>query len=117
MEELLPGDLVMADRGFTIHESLVCKQAELAIPAFTRGKDQLDPVDVEKTRAIANVHIHVKQVIGLLQRKYTIPSGTLPIDYLFCNQNGPQEAAKPMIDRIIVCSALVNLCPGIVSLD
>ncbi|PFX14832.1 hypothetical protein AWC38_SpisGene17387 [Stylophora pistillata] len=118
MEKLLPGDLVMADRGFTIHEFLVCKQAELAIPAFTRGKDQLDPVDVEKTRGIANVRIHVERVIGLLRRKYTILSGTLPIDYLFCNQNGSQEAATPMIDRIInVSSALVNLCPGIVPLD
>ena len=88
MEKLLPGDLVMADRGFTIHESLVFKQAELAIPAFTRGKDQLDPVDVEKTRGIANVRIHVERVIGLLRRKYTILSGTLPIDYLICNMNG-----------------------------
>ena len=68
MEKLLPGDLVMADRGFTIHEFLVCKQAELAIPAFTRGKDQLDPVDVEKTRGIANVRIHFERVIGLLRR-------------------------------------------------
>ena len=118
MEKLLPGDLVMADRGFTIHESLVFKQAELAIPAFTRGKDQLDPVDVEKTRGIANVRIHVERVIGLLRRKYTILSGTLPIDYLICNMNGSQEMATPMIDRIInVCSALVNLCPGIVPLD
>ena len=118
MEKLLPGDLVMADRGFTIHESLVFKQAELAIPAFTRGKDQLDPVDVEKTRGIANVRIHVERVIGLLRRKYTILSGTLPIDYLICNMNGYQEMATPMIDRIInVCSALVNLCPGIVPLD
>ena len=118
MEKLLPGDLVMADRGFTIHEFLVCKQAELAIPAFTRGKDQLDPVDVEKTRGIANVRIHVERVIGRHRRKFTILSGTLPIDYLFCNRNGSQEAATPMIDRIInVCSALVNLCPGIVPLD
>ena len=118
MEKLLPGDLVMADRGFTIHESLVFKQAELTIPAFTRGKDQLDPVDVEKTRGIANVRIHVERVIGLLRRKYTILSGTLPIDYLICNMNGSQEMATPMIDRIInVCSALVNLCPGIVPLD
>ena len=118
MEKLLPGDLVMADRGFTIHESLVCKQAELAIPAYTRGKDQLDPVDVKKTRGIANVRIHVERVIGLRRRKYTILSGTLPINYLFCNQNGSQEAATPMIDKIInVCSALVNLCPGIVPLD
>lgn len=41
MEKLLPGDLVMADRGFTIHESLVFKQTQLAIPAFPWGKDQL----------------------------------------------------------------------------
>jgi len=119
MEKLLPGDLVMADRGFTIYESLVFKQAQLAIPAFTRGKDQLDPVDVEKTRGIANVRIHVERVIGLLRRMYTILSGILPIDYLICNQNGSQEMPLiPMIDRIInVCSALVNLCPGIVPLD
>ena len=95
----------------------MCKQAELAIPAFTRGKEQLDPVDVEKTRGIANVRIHFERVIGLLRRKYTILSGTLLIDYLFCNQNGSQEAATPMIDQIIVCTALVNLCPGIVPLD
>ena len=34
----------MADRGFTIAESVCLK------PAFTKGKFQLDPVDVEKTR-------------------------------------------------------------------
>ena len=118
MDKLLPGDLVMADRGFTIQESLMFKQAELAIPAFTRGKDQLDPVDVEKTRGIANVRIHVERVIGLLRRKYTILSGILPIDFLICNPKGTQEASKPMIDRMItVCSALVNLCPGIVPFD
>ena len=62
------------------------------------GKDQLDPI------------IHVERVIDLLLRKYTILSGSLRIDYLFWNQNGSQEAATPMIDRIInVCSALVNL--------
>ena len=116
--KILPGDLVLADRGFTIQETLMFKQAELAIPAFTRGKDQLDPVDVEETRGIANVRIHVERVIGLLRRKYTILSGTLPIDFLICNPNGSQEAATPMIDRIInVCSALVNLCPGIVPFD
>ena len=78
----------------------------------------VDPVDVEETRGIANVRIHVERVIGLLRRKYTILSGTLPIDFLICNPNGSQEAATPMIDRIInVCSALVNLCPGIVPFD
>ena len=69
MNKLLPGDVVMADRGFTIHESVVLQRAELAIPAFTKGKDQLDPILVEKTRGIANVRIHVERVIGLLRRK------------------------------------------------
>lgn len=64
----------MADRGFTIQESLKFHQAELAIPALTRGKDQLDPVDFEETHGIANVRIHVERVIGLLRRKYTILS-------------------------------------------
>ena len=118
LEKLLPGDLVLADRGFTIQESLMFKQAQLSIPAFTRGKYQLDPVDVEKTRSIANVRIHVERVIGLLRRKYTMLSGILPIDFLICDPDGSQEASTPMIDRIInVCSALVNLCPGIVPFD
>ena len=48
------------------------QQAQLTIPAFTKGKGHFDPVDVEKTRGIANVRIHVERVIGLLCRKYTI---------------------------------------------
>ena len=96
MEKLLPGDLVMADRGFTSHESLVFKQTQLAIPAFPWGKDQ--QVDVEKTRGIANVCTYVGRVIGLLGRKNTILHGILPIDYFICNQNGSQETATPMIN-------------------
>ena len=118
IDKLLPGDLVLADRGFTIQELLMFKHAQLAIPAFTRGKDQLDPVEVEETRNIANVRIHVERIIGLLRRKYTILSGILPIDFLISSSTGSQERAIPMIDRILnVCSALVNLCPGIVPFD
>lgn len=56
----------MADRGFAITESIALQQAKLVIPAFTKGKTQLDPVDVELTRGIAHVRIHVERVIGLL---------------------------------------------------
>ena len=66
LEHLLPGDMVMADRRFTIAESVGLKQAKLVIPAFTKAKSQLDPVDVEKTRGIANVRIHVERVIGFV---------------------------------------------------
>ena len=63
-ENVRPGDLVMADRGLTIEENLSLYQAKLAIPAFSKGKSQSDPVSVEKTRGIANVRIHVERVIG-----------------------------------------------------
>ena len=58
----------MADRGFTIQESVALYQAQLAIPAFTRGRNQLDPLDGKRTRGIANVRIHVERVIGLLRQ-------------------------------------------------
>lgn len=34
--KILPGDLVLADRGFTMQESLMFHQAQLAIPAFRK---------------------------------------------------------------------------------
>ena len=118
LENLLPGDMVMADRGFTICESVGLKQAKLVIPAFTKGKSQLHPVDVERTRGIASVRIHVERVIGLLRQKYTILEGPLPTDFLSSNRSGTSNAKTPMIDQIIrVCSALVNLCPPIIPFD
>ena len=115
LNNLKPGDLIMADRGFTISESVGMYQAKLAIPAFTRGKNQLHPVDVEHTRGIANVRIHVERVIGLLRQKYTILQGTLPIDYL---TRSDETSKCPVIDKMIrVCAALTNLCPYIVPFE
>ncbi|XP_020911922.1 uncharacterized protein LOC110249682 [Exaiptasia diaphana] len=114
LEKLVPGDMVMADRGFTIQESVSLKRAELVIPAFTKGKTQLDPMDVERTRGIANVRIHVERVIGLLRSKYTILQGTLTTDFLITNS----KSTKPLIDKILrVSAALVNLCPSIIPFD
>ena len=65
LKKLLPGDIILADRGFDIPESVGTMQAKLHIPAFTKGKSQLSPLEVEETRSIANVRIHVERVIGL----------------------------------------------------
>ena len=35
--------------------------ASLCIPAFTKGKDQLAADEIERTRNIANVRIHVER--------------------------------------------------------
>jgi len=60
LKNLLPGDVVMADHGFTIVDSVGAMRATLHIPAFTKGKSQLSVLEVETTRKIANVRIHVE---------------------------------------------------------
>ena len=61
LDKLVPEDVVMADRAFTVAESVGMRQARPVIPAFTKGKSQLDPVDVEKTRGIANVRFMLRE--------------------------------------------------------
>ena len=63
LKKLLPGDVILADRGFDIAESVGTMQVRLHIPAFTKGKSQLSALEVEETRSIANVRIHVERVI------------------------------------------------------
>ncbi|XP_067226618.1 uncharacterized protein [Chanodichthys erythropterus] len=75
LDNILPGDLVLADRGFDIQDTLGCIMAQVKMPAFTRGKSQLAPVDVETTRKIAHVRIHVERVIGSVRQKYCILGG------------------------------------------
>ena len=44
---LLPGDVVLANRGFDVGEVVAMVQASSHMPAFTKGLDQLPPVGVE----------------------------------------------------------------------
>ena len=80
LNNLLPGDTVLADRGFVISDSVGILQENLHVPAFTKGKYQLSALEVEETRPIANVRIHVERMIGLVCQKYTILQGTLLCD-------------------------------------
>lgn len=114
LTNIIPGDIVLADRGFDIAESLGTVQARLNIPAYTKGKDQLSALEVEETRTIANVRIHVERVIGNVKQKYSILQNTLPIDFL----NKRKDEDSPMIDIIIrVCCALCNVCNSVVPFE
>ena len=44
--KLLPGDLVLADRGFTIQDSVGLHCAEVKTPPFTKGKKQLSRCEI-----------------------------------------------------------------------
>lgn len=114
LRKLEPGDIVLADRGFNIEDSVGFYQAKLHIPAFTRGKKQLSAQEVEETRKIANVRIHVERVIGLVRRKYIILQSTLPIDLVKAKSG---ESLSP-IDKIArVSCALTNLSESVVSFN
>ena len=76
LNKLTPGDVVLADRGFDISDSVGLMQATLHIPTFTKGKGQLSALEVHKTRKIANVRIYVERVIGTVRLKYSILQST-----------------------------------------
>ena len=82
LKKLLPGDVVLADRGFDITEDVALMQVSLEIPAFTKGMTQLTPVDIEKTRKLGNLRIHIERVIGATRQRFSILSSTLPIQYM-----------------------------------
>jgi len=114
LEQLLPGDLVLADRGFDVQEEVNFYCAELKIPAFTKGKSQLSAYEVEDTRKLANVRIHVERVIGVLRQKYRILHDKMPMTLV----KKTTENAPSVVDMIvIVCCSLTNMCPSVVPFE
>ncbi len=112
LNKLQPSDVVLADRGFDVEDSIAYRGATLNIPAFTRGKPQLAPKDVEATRKLANVRIHVERVIGSVRQRFPIVSATtpLPTEYTRSKREGPV-----LLDSIVrVCCALHNVCDVII---
>ena len=75
---LLPGDVILADRGINVAKSVAMKVTTLNIPAFTLGKPQLPAADIESTHRLPNVRILVERarVIGAVRQRYAILSTT-----------------------------------------
>ena len=89
---------------------LIELEASIVMPSFTKGKQQLSSTEVEQSRRISNVRIHIERVIGLLQQKYTVLRDIAPLDLLVKDQDGIST-----LDKIVyVCCALTNMCPSVV---
>lgn len=114
LDKLSAGDIVLADRGFKIHELVAAKGASLVIPDFKqRNTTQLTPHQVENTRGIAHVRIHVERVIASIRNKFKLTQGPIPMTML---QETYEDAA--LIDYIMRSACiLVNLCDGIVDVS
>ena len=112
MQDLLPDDVVLADRGFD-NELVTLHGAKLQISAFTRGKTQLSAKDIHTKRTIVIVHTHFEGVIGHIRLKYTILRGPLPVDYI--SKCDAKEV--PLLDRIFPLGcALCSLSESVVPL-
>ena len=78
LDHLEPGDSVMADRGFLI-EDLLGEGVSLNLPPFRDSKDsQLSAKQVEETRRIAAVRIHVERAIQRI-KVFHILDGVMPL--------------------------------------
>ena len=105
LDLLINGDMVMADRGFDITEDLALRGTSLCIPPFTKGKSQLSQREVETSRVLSSLRIHVERAIGRI-KNYKILQHVFPISLLkSCHDND-----FAMIDKVlIVCASLCNL--------
>ena len=84
--------------------------AEIKIPPFSKGKKQLEKVEVDWNRELSIVRIHVERVVGVWKQKFTILRGVLPICLMVNNKD-----TRPTIDKIVqVCCASVNPCPSVI---
>ena len=110
LDHLIYGDVVMADRGFDISEDLALRGTTLCIPPFTKGKSQLSQREVEMSRALSSLRIHVERAIGRIKH-YKILQHTFPISLL----KSTHDTEFATIDKVlIVCAALSNLQPPLV---
>ena len=93
---------VMADRGFTVQDQLNSVGVDLNIPPFLFGHKQLSRKEVEQTRKIASVRIHVERAIGRI-KNFAILKGTLPI-----------SMARMANQIVCVCAWLTSFQPALV---
>jgi len=47
LDKLLPGDLILADRGFTIQDSVEFHCVEVKPPQFIKGRKQLSRCEID----------------------------------------------------------------------
>ena len=81
---LHPGDGVMADKGFRIHQPVRAVGGELYIPAFC-VKGRLSAANVERSSRLSKVRIHVERAIER-QKRFLILSAITPSLYGTVNE-------------------------------
>ncbi|XP_069109394.1 uncharacterized protein [Argopecten irradians] len=97
-----PGDAIMADKGFTIADLTTPRGVRLIIPPFKKKSVKFSKRDVQQTKDIANVRIHVERQMERI-KNFRILQGVMPITM-------SKRASK--VWRL--CAKLTNLQPPLV---
>ena len=78
LDKLLPGDVVLADRGVRYQRFSWGNAGKASYSGLTKRKSQLSAMEVTETRTIANVRIHVECVVGNVRQKCSMLQSTVP---------------------------------------
>lgn len=98
----MEGVSIMADRGFTIKDSLAKLGISLNLPPFLEGRGQLEQDELQRGRSIASLRIHVERAIGRI-KQYKILSSVFPL-----------KMARLANQIVTVCAYLTNFHPALV---
>ncbi|XP_046364948.2 uncharacterized protein LOC124141094 [Haliotis rufescens] len=93
------GDAIMADKGFTISDLTTPRGILLIIPPKKHKRKQLTAVEIEQTRRIANLRIHVERHMERV-KNFRILQGIIPI-----------TISKSVNKIWKICNALTTLLP------
>ena len=96
LKYLNPGDVVMADRGFTVRELLNPRQVTLKIPSFLKGRSSLTAAEELETRRIAKARIHVERFNERL-KQFRLVGRKIPLSF-----------APLSTQLVVVAACLVN---------
>ena len=72
------GDMILADRGFTVQDLFSPMQVLVNIPAFLHGRTQFTEEEVVQTQQIANFRVHVERAIQRV-KSFHIVDGVIPV--------------------------------------
>lgn len=78
LDLLKDGDLVLADRGFTIKDMTDEINVHLNITAFLKGRDRLTAEEEIQTKIIARQRIYVEHVVGRI-KNFRLLTKTIPL--------------------------------------
>uniref|UniRef100_A0A3B5MKN2 THAP-type domain-containing protein n=1 Tax=Xiphophorus couchianus TaxID=32473 RepID=A0A3B5MKN2_9TELE len=110
LNNLAPGDAVLANKGFNIEDIVALRGARLIVPVITKGVKQLPHGEITEGKKLLSVRINMDRALGNLMQKYPILRSTFPIKFLLTDQ----AVKMSTLDKIMrVTCGLCNICNSV----